>query len=502
VTTSSQEAYRYYLEGMEHFYKYLESEADKCFELAIKHDPSFAMAYYRRARRPIGADKVKMIKKAVEYSVRASRKERLYINAMDARIEGDYERSAAELEKIISNYPNEKEALLLLGNLSRLAIGDVEKGIHYYEEVLKLDPNHVEAYLSLAYAYYTMGKYYLSLRAANKLVELAPDNPNSFDSLGDIYSWNGEIDQGLEAFLKAVEIDGRFLHSILKAGILYTFKQHFKNAEELFRRLSSCDDIEYRACGRLSLSLIPYYRGRFQEAIATLDTGLAADELEDYGGIWRAYKYLIKGKIHLERGDYLMGIDDIKLSAELFREIDSAISYPKVILCMALSSSGDVPAAQTVLQEIRINLKNHPRGREAVYYVAAGLLNFSQGQYIGAERNLFKATQDPLIWEWEGVNRFELFTTLGETFIKEQNFEKAADLLENTNREFSLDRMLAAITGVKIFYFLGIAYEKSGWKEKAINNYEAFLDIWKDADPGIEEIEDAQKRLAHLKSRS
>ena len=48
-------------------------------------------------------------------------------------------------------------------------------------------------------------------------------------------------------------------------------------------------------------------------------------------------------------------------------------------------------------------------------------------------------------------------------------------------------------------YLSGKVYEEHGYKAKAIEHYERFLDLWKDADPGITEVEDAKKRLAMLK---
>ncbi len=55
---------------------------------------------------------------------------------------------------------------------------------------------------------------------------------------------------------------------------------------------------------------------------------------------------------------------------------------------------------------------------------------------------------------------------------------------------------------MKAHYLLGLAYERSGWTNKAIEQYEEFLKIWEDADPGIPEVEDAKQRLAELESES
>lgn len=50
----------------------------------------------------------------------------------------------------------------------------------------------------------------------------------------------------------------------------------------------------------------------------------------------------------------------------------------------------------------------------------------------------------------------------------------------------------------KSFYMLGKIHEEQGDKQQSRENYQKFLDLWRDADPGIAEVEDAKKRLAGL----
>ena len=55
---------------------------------------------------------------------------------------------------------------------------------------------------------------------------------------------------------------------------------------------------------------------------------------------------------------------------------------------------------------------------------------------------------------------------------------------------------------VKSFYMLGKIAEAQKDKRRAIEKYGKFLDLWKDADPGRPEVEDAKARLAVLANKS
>jgi len=64
------------------------------------------------------------------------------------------------------------------------------------------------------------------------------------------------------------------------------------------------------------------------------------------------------------------------------------------------------------------------------------------------------------------------------------DFKKACEEYEKITH-LTKGRLYFGDIYARSFYMLGKLYEKKSWEAKAIEHYEKFLDLWKDADPGI-----------------
>ncbi|MCX6575430.1 MAG: hypothetical protein NTV82_03440, partial [Candidatus Aminicenantes bacterium] len=75
-----------------------------------------------------------------------------------------------------------------------------------------------------------------------------------------------------------------------------------------------------------------------------------------------------------------------------------------------------------------------------------------------------------------------------------------AKAISEYERLLTLDIRTPYLVHPLYHYRLGLLYERAGEAMKAKAQYEKFLDLWKDADPGRPEVADAKARLAALKS--
>jgi tetratricopeptide (TPR) repeat protein len=95
---------------------------------------------------------------------------------------------------------------------------------------------------------------------------------------------------------------------------------------------------------------------------------------------------------------------------------------------------------------------------------------------------------------WSAGQQALFFDSLAQAYLEAGQQEKALVTYEKIT-QLTSGRLAWGVIYAKSFCQLGKINEMRGDRVKAIENYQKFLDLWKDADPGLPEVEDARKRL-------
>jgi len=491
VTTHSPEAYRFYLEGLDWESKLYASDARQSFQKALSFDSTFAMAYYKLAW--LGGppqERRAWIARAVKYSARATWKEQRYIRTEALVLEGSQIKAIGELQQIVERYPDEKFAYRWMSDFYR-GLGQPQQAAYQLEKVVALDPMDKLAYNNLAYAYDDLGNFEKSLWAINQYISLAaPDDANPYDTRGDLYAWNGKIDEAIESYKKALQIKPGF--SIVQLGILCIFKREYALAESTFHVMTGDAEKEARSQGRAYLCLIPACQGQLARALAIIEDGLAADRLERSEGQGYLDKLRMKVMLEAARGNVVAALAQLEQLERVLRKMDPRFFWPRRWQVELLTDRGDLKRAREVAEALRRDIEKKDSNLMCEYWYASGCILQAEGNIDEAIAELGRAPVQN-----EGFYaRFKL----AQAYLRQGSLDRAVTLLEKLISRYDYARALEPCKSVMCYYLLGQAYEQSGWKEKAIEKYQTFLEIWKDADPGIKEIDDARARLAGLSS--
>jgi len=490
VTTSSQEAYRWYLEGLDGYHKFHYGEAVASFERAVEYDSTFAMAYYwititSRGDGPID--------KAVQYSDGASRKEKKLIATLSKQISGDRDGAVAELEELIEDFPDEKEAYRRLG-LHYRGIGETEKAIANWNKVIVLDPLDRRAYNLLAYDYFSIGEEDSAIVMINKYIELAPDEANPYDTRGDLYAWSGQIKKAIDSYKKAEELEPGF--SVENLGDMYIYQGEYEEAKKCYRELLTWEAARTRARARLKLAFIPLFQGKLDDALDVLNQGISADQLDGYEGNRHNWKHYHKWLIYAEKEEWARSIAEAELLFESTEKSEDQKSMLwRAVYIRLLAQMGDFPAADKVLAVLESEVDEAVSRQMDQVWFAQSQLELERGNPEAACMAIEKVDPD-------GLWFYRLPYDLGRAYLSAGRLSQAVEILETYTDSYIQYKIFLPLNVVKAHYYLGIAYEESGWNDKAIEQYEVFLEKWKDADPGLQEVEDARRRLAAIHTTS
>jgi tetratricopeptide (TPR) repeat protein len=496
VTTKSAVAYRYYLEGIEFAGKWFRDDARRSWERAIEIDSTFAMCYFYLARtfdRGFTA-------KAVEYSVGGSRRERLHILSLEAIYNGDLDRADSLERRIVELFPEDVLAHDMLAGIAERR-GRLVEAARHLQAAIEVDPAHKEAYNSLAYLYFYMGKPEQAIRTAETYVAAVPGEPNPYDTRADILSSYGHVDEAIEDYMRVLELKPHFADcsTLLELGELYKYRGEYDRALEYFRQAATFGSPAARSSARTALALVPLFQGKLADAWQVLADGMGADRMEQAapGGHGPGQKnHFVAGLTHLGTGDYDRAVEELATTidiADAFFPRDS-VGY-RALYAFALAQSGHMDSAEAVIVRLGEHIGDD-QSRIGAYWIARGLESFARGDYRAASDS-FERVPVGFIRE-----SFSYQFWFGRTLLEDEKWSEAADMFERALIDYSdQNRSMMAVWGVQAHYYLAQTYEKSGRLEEAVDQYQRFVDIWESADSVLQPmVTDARSRLTQLQS--
>jgi len=507
ISTPSAEAWAFYVESRRYHYRDEPAKAIPLLQKAIAIDPEFIMAvralgaaYFNNGDfsedRKYSARTLELLQKHPE---RISERDRYYLEQdyWWGRPEQEWGKSLEAGRKLLALYPDDPSSNYLMGTICQ-SLEDWDNAAKYYEMCWSTKYRFASNYASLSSVYRAKNEPAKAQQVLEKYLREIENTASGHQSLGYLHLFQNQFDLATRELEIAETLSPDDWWNRSFRGDILFFKGDLAGAEAEFRALLEAKVSMARYYGYLGLNSVFLVKGRyadFKKLFAPLierTRSSGPGEAEWNGRFYLAYFSLKTGRpdIALEECRKAYGIDGGSFDLGYKRRTLHLRGFAELALKRtgeAEKTAGELKALiETGLNRKAIRLYDH----------LVGAVELERGETAKAIATLEKTASSLPYGPYEKDAWF--LDTLASAYLRAGDLEKARSEYEKittlTNGRYDYGDIYA-----RSFYHLGQIYEKQGDKAKARENYQKFLDLWKDADPGLADVADARSRLSAIR---
>lgn len=492
-TSSSPEAYKQYILGLNKFNKGLYDESIVEFEKALEYDSSMALAYMRigvihvfKSRPQLGSD---YLAKAKNYEGRLPIKDRSLLDIYaDLWLNTRFDDAFAKLQGYINNYPDDWEGRYLY-SIFLFSFGNYDAALGQIDTLLRFDPQDRWALELASQTYNAIDSLDKAIEYAQLAKQYYPEAPSSYETLATLYRLQGNIDMAIDENKQLLKMNPENPGAARTISRLYIIKRDFENSRnyiEKLREFHSDDPFDmylyYNTMGNLAL-----WEGNFLASIEQRHNALEqAQKTGDSTYIFEGYNAISNSYWYIDMPDSsIIYAEKAKQWATIFQNFSYAFVLLKV-------DRQNIPRAKEVFKTTLEEFKT--RTPQEFWPIADDLEDIFDAYCEADTATMIEAYLELIEKPQQDIN--SNYSELGTLMVLYGRSEEGITQLEKVIS--GPTQTTSAIQYLDCLYYIGIANQDLGNTQEAINNYQEVLKYWGNPDIEFKKIKELKERLNSL----
>jgi len=435
ILTSSEEAFKIFSEALHAAsFEGNEGQAFQLLNRATDIDPNFAYAHlqlsvlYLRFNQFTRARE--FVDRTIELSYKLPKRDQFQAKSLYYFLNEEQEKRKRVLEVWSELYPEDIAPYYTLG-LLYYTEGRSEEAIAAFKKALKIDDYRGNILVYLSRIYDSLGDFDEARKYIQQFADKYPENPQSFQLLGEHYMRQGDFDNARTAYEKASLINSNDISSSARIAYMDVrigeFEKGFNSYQQLLADAQTVGD---------SVAVVPYirdyyyFRGQYRKGIDLND-----DFIKLYSKVAPALQVSIFRVTRL--AEYLeIGMMDEAMTIikeEEKKLADSFSDMPAFGYCNYYIYKEDIDSAEHYMEQIKEYVSKYGSPSNVEYIYEGEILRL-KGEHEKAIEQFQKFSRTNIHVPENYVN-----ATIARSQIALEKYQDAEKILKETLRSYPYD---------------------------------------------------------------